>query len=314
MGTFAVYADVPGFLANGNANVETASLVGGNATLTSAVVQGATTLPLSSTAGFPGSGTFAAYVLDGLNSEIVTASVSGGSLAVAAGTAAAHGAGVSVSSAGTAGCLADVIARASRAIENYCRQGTDGSTDRSLYAISRTEKSFGPSLRAAWDTDYALVIKPWRWPIQSVSAVTLQYGTDAAIGLNLANLALPADGKTMEIPYLTVLPAPTLVSVLGRRGQSFIATWTYVAGPCVTASLASVPDDLRMACYLLVADVLSQRQNPYGLSDFQQGKLRRTPRNRGDAWTSMFRERVYELLDQYAQQGWLAASGSKGSI
>ncbi len=300
MATFAVYCDVPDFLANSSANVETASLVGGNTVLSSAVTAGATTLPVTSVTGFPATGTFVAYVLDGLNSERVIASVSGGALNVAAGVVSAHAAGVSVSSAGIAGCLADTIVRASRAMENYCRQGPDGGADRTLYAVSRTEVAHGPSLRVAFDVDYTLVIHPWRWPIQSLSSVSVQFGADQAIQLATTPLFIPTEQRYVEIPYQSVNPSPVTYTLQGRRGEGFVATWTYVAGPCLTASLASVPDDLRMACYLLVADILAQRQNPYGLSEVQQGKLHRTMRLRGDEWTSLLRQRAYELLAPYA--------------
>ena len=68
----------------------------------------------------------------------------------------------------------------------------------------------------------------------------------------------------------------------------------------VGSALAGVPDDMRMACHLLVADILSQRQNPYGVSEASQGKVHRIHRHRSDAWTSLFREHAYELLAPYA--------------
>jgi hypothetical protein len=299
LATFAVYCDVPDFLANGAANVETASLVGGNTVLSGAVTAGATTLPVTSVAGFPATGTFVAYILDGLNSERVIASVSGSALNIAAGIVVAHAAGISVSSAGTGGCLADAIIRASRSVENYCRQGPDGGADRTLYAVSRTEVATGPSLRVTFDVDYTLVIHPWRWPIQSLSSVSVQFGADQAIQLAMAPLFIPTEQRYVEIPYQTANPSPVTYTIQGRRGDSFVATWTYVAGACLTASLTSVPDDLRTACYLLVADILAQRQNPYGLSEVQQGKLHRVMRLRGDEWTSLFRQRAYELLVPY---------------
>lgn len=307
MGTFAVYCDAQDYLANASANIETASLLGGNTVLSAGAGQGALSLPVSSTTGFPASGTFTAYLLDGLNSERITATVSGGNLSVAAGTAAAHAAGVNVSSAGASGCLADAIIRASRAMENYCRQGPDGGADRALYAVARTERTMGPSLRCAFDPDYTLKLRPWRWPVQSLSAASVQYGADAPLGLNISYAALLTDGKVIAIPFVALNPPPALIAIIGARGLGFIATWTYIAGPCTTDALSSVPDDLRQACYLLVADILAQRQNPYGLSEQQQGKLHRLHRLRGDRWTTMLHERARELLEPYAQPGWLAA-------
>jgi hypothetical protein len=302
MGTFATYLDLPDFLVNGTANVETATLVGGNTTLSGSVAAGAGALPLTSPAGFPGSGLFTAWVLDGLNSEKVLGSLSGSTITLVGGTVAAHAAGVTVCSAGTGGCLADVIARASRAVENYCRQGPDGSADRSLYAVSRVENLRGPSLRASWDTQNTLVLWPRRWPIQSVTSVSIQYGTLAPVLLNMG-MPLISDGlRSIEIPYqdvATITPI-TFVNQSGLRSQWFVVALTYVAGACGSGAFAGVPDDIREACVLLACDLLAQRSNPLGLSEVKQGKVDRTFRNRGDQWTSMFRERAYELLDQYA--------------
>ncbi len=309
MGTFAVYGDVSDFLANGGANVETASLTGGNTTLSAAIAAGATTLPIASTAGFPVSGSFTLYLLDGMLSERVSASISGGALLAPGGVASAHAAGISLSSAGTGGCLADVLIRASRAIENYCRQGPAGGADRMLYAISRSETATGPSLRCAIDPDWQLIIRPWRWPIQTLSAATLQWGSTSGDALALAASAaiITTAARRVVVPLAQAISATpaTLGGCALSRGASFSANWTYTAGPCLGPTLADVPDDLRQACYLLAADILTQRQNPYGLSESQQGKLRRSWRMRGDRWTTMLRERAFALLAPYAEDGWL---------
>jgi len=297
MGTIAAYTDVPDFLANATGNVETATLVGGNSTLASSITLGASSLPLLSTTGFPPSGVFAAFILDGLFSEKVVAQVSGSNLILTGVTAAAHSVGVSVSSAGSQGCLADVILRASRSIDNFCRQGPDGSSDRSLFALSRVENLRGPSLRAAYDTASTLTLWPRRWPIQSITSIAIQYGTLAPVLMSLGSPLITDGLRTIEVSAQGVILPPSPMSM---RMPWFVAVLTYVAGACGSGALAGVPDDIREACHLFIADLLAQRQNPYGLSDVQQGKLHRTFRNRGDQWTSMFRERAYELLDPYA--------------
>jgi hypothetical protein len=302
MATFAVYQDVPDFLANGTANIETASLLGGNTTLSGATLLGATSLPLVSSSGFPSTGTFTAWLLDGLLSEKVTASISGSNLLVASGTVAAHAAGVSVSSAGTGGCLADVLVRAARMIDNYCRQGPDGTTERTLYALSRTELLRGPSLRASWDTNQILCLWPCRWPIQSVTSVSMQYGTLAPVLLNIGSPVVPVNQRTIEIPYqdIATLTPLSFVNQNYLRSQWFVATLVYTAGACGAGVLAGVPDDIRQASIYLACDILAQRMNPFGLTDTIQGKVKRTFRLRADAWTSVFREHAYDLLDQYA--------------
>ena len=179
------YCDVFDFLTNAGANIETASLVGGNSILTGTVAVGAPTLPVSSVVGFPMTGNFSVWLFDGAQSERVTASVAGAALNVANGVQAVHAAGISVANAGSAGCLADTIARASRDIESFCHQGPDGCMDRSLFTASRTEVLRGPGLRAAWDGDYTLVLHPWRFPVQAVSAGAVQFGANASLALSL---------------------------------------------------------------------------------------------------------------------------------
>lgn len=296
--TYATYSDLAGFLANGALNVETASVIGGNTALSTAAAIGATTLAVASTAGFPAAGTFSAYVFDGVASETVSASVSGGSLAVAAGTAAAHAAGVNVAS----GSLADACVRAARLIENYCRQGPDGGADRTLYALSRVENLDGPGWRAAWDTSYNLCLTPRRWPIQSVAQVSIRYGSMAPVTLISGTPIITDSGQGIILPFTNavLIPSASFLPQPDMRSMWFVAALTYTAGACGSGPLAGVPDDLREAAYLLIADILSRRENPYGLTESQQGKVRRVHRLRTDAWTSMFRERAYELLDQYA--------------
>lgn len=298
MATFTTYTDVPDFLQNATAHIETATLVGGNTVLTSAVTAGATSLPVQSVSGFPSSGTATVWLFDGAASERVTASVIGGALSVPAGVVATHASGIAVVSAGSAGCLADVIVRASRDIESHCRQGQDGGTDRSLFAITRTEVLRGPSVRAAWDSDGTLVLRPWHFPVGMVTAVQVRFGSNAPVSVALAAPVL-TDGRLIELPLQQNLPLPNDGGdIIALRQSWFTATVTYTAGPCVGGA---VPDDIRQACHLLVADILAERRNPEGAAEVQLGKARYAFRLRGDGWTSALREHAYELLQPYAE-------------
>lgn len=215
MPLFSTYSDLPDFLANSSPSQDTASLVGGNTTLSVGCAQGATSLTVGSVANFASSGSFPAFILDGASSEVVTASVSGASLSVPAGTLAAHGAGASVSSAGTAGCLADLIATASAMVETKCKQGAAG-LDRSLWQQSRVEKLSGPTLRAAFDVDHSLVLRPFHFPVASVTSISVQMGAAISANLDTTYLFIPDGAKTLVIPWAQVLGTPPLgVSWIG---------------------------------------------------------------------------------------------------
>ena len=148
----SAYLDVPVYL-RAATNQETVSLLGLNATLVGAasLAAGAVSLTVSSSAGWVAG---PLWLLDGPWSEVaqVTGSVDATHLTLAApGTRWPYAPGISLSQAGATGSLAEVILRASAWIEGYCQQGT--ATDRSLYALSRTEQWDMPGARAWLDRD-----------------------------------------------------------------------------------------------------------------------------------------------------------------
>lgn len=309
MPTYATYLDAPDYLANNSMQVETATLIGGNTTLAAPAVLGATALQVASTTAptaFPASGTFQAYVLDGLNSETVVASVTDAThLSVPAGTLAAHGTGVSVSSAGVGGCLADTIVRASRMVDSICRQGPDGSSDRSLYALARTERLSGPnSFRASFDPDGTLILRPYHWPVTSVASVSVQQGAQVASAVSLTYLVLPDAARQIEIPQAQVLnttpPIYPFYGVTWSRNWGFVATVTYTGGPIASAALTSVPDDIRQAAHFLVSDLLGYRQNPTGAAEVRRGDFNLSARLRGDtSGNSILKIQAIDLLAPY---------------
>lgn len=287
MPLFSSYIDLPDFLANGLPNSETASLVGGNAVLSVGASLGATSLTPSTTTGFPPSaaGSFVGWILDGANSESVVCSVSGSTLSVPAGTLAAHAAGVSISSAGTAGCLASLIVTSSALIEHTCKQGPDGG-DKSLWLQQRVEKLSGPSLRTAFDVDGNLVVRPYHWPITNAASCLVQMGPQTSATIDLTYAYIPGDARVITIPWaqtITVQPGVTswLIAPYPRWYQ-FVATITYTGGPCSGTTLATVPQPLKEACYLLVMDRLGFRVNPVGAANVSLGDQRYEMRLRGD--------------------------------
>lgn len=276
------YVDVPGYLRSA-ANQETASLVGLNTTTTGASQPaGTTTLAVASASGWAAG---PCWLLDGPWGEVVQVSGSPDAthLTLAApGTAFAHAAGVSVSQAGSAGALAELILRASAWIEGYCQQGTLGG-DRGLYAFSRTERWGMPSTRAHIDRDQVIVVRPGHFPIQSVSALSIELGQGQTLSFDVTQLELPTAGRLVELPYLLgASPTPSQQLLLESRGLSRSrrqwAVLTYVGG----FTPGAVPYDVQQACAWVVSDLLSQRQNPTGAAELRLGKKAIVARQRGD--------------------------------
>lgn len=309
MATFTCYADVPDVLTNGTINVETASLVTGNGTLSGGgCLAGATTINLNAGSAFATSGTFTAWFTDGPQSESVAGASYAGNVVTlpAPGTVYAHAGGVSVSSAGTQGCLASVIARASATLENVCKQGPDGGGDRTLYRKARTDVLSGPNaFRAAFDEVGTLILRPYHFPITAVSAVTVQMGAGQALTLDTTFLTLPDNARRLEIPLAQITGSPpATVSWLGYRfprDVAFYATLAYTAGPIAGTTLDGVPSDIREALYLLVTDTLARRENPIGAAMYKLGDRMFEARLRGDtSGKSLLRLQAEDMLRPYS--------------
>jgi hypothetical protein len=278
---FSTYLDVPGYLRS-SANLETASLLGLN-TQTAGASQpaGTTSLAVASATGWAAG---PAWILDGPWGEVVqvAASADGTHLTlVAPGTAFAHGPGASVSQAGTAGALAELIARASGWVENYCQQGVTG--DRSLYAVQRTERWGMPSARAHIDRDQVLVVRPGHFPVQSVTALSIELGQGQTLSFDVSQVELPSTARLVELPYLLgASPSPGQQLLLESRGLSRArrqwAVLTYTGG----FTPGALPYDVQLACALVVSDLLGGRQNPTGAAELRLGKKGLVARQRGD--------------------------------
>ena len=277
----SAYIDVPAYLRSA-ANQETASLLGLNTTTAGATqAAGTTNLQVASSTGWAAG---SLWILDGPNSEVVqvTGSADGTHLTLAApGTAFAHAAGTSASQAGSAGALAELIVRASAWIEGYCRQGVPG--DRSLYALARTERWTMPSTRAHLDRDQVLVVRPGHFPVQSISALSIELGQGQSLAFDVTQVELPSAGRLVELPYLLqASPSVGQQLLLESRGLSRThrqwAVISYVGG--LTAG--AVPYDVQQACVWVVSDFLGYRQNPTGAAEVRLGKKEVVTRLRGD--------------------------------
>jgi hypothetical protein len=301
---FSAYIDVPAYL-RAATNLETASLLGLNTTVggSGVTVVGATTLPVAASAGWaPG----LLWLLDGPYSEMVmvTAAPDGMHLTLAApGTQWPHAPGASASQGGSAGALAEIILAASGWIENYCQQGASAA-DRSLYAVSRAERWGLPSTRALFDRDGVLALRPGHFPVQSVSALSVESAPGQSLALDVTQIEVASSGRLIE--------ASSPVAVGGLPGQPYLwenggvsrsaRQWvavTYLGGLMVGA----VPYDLRQACVWLVSDLLGQRRNPTGAAMVRMGRFELQARPRGDtSGESILMTQAKAALEPYRER------------
>ncbi|HEX2349068.1 MAG TPA: hypothetical protein VHI51_11610 [Ktedonobacterales bacterium] len=273
----SAYLDIGDYL-RAATNQETASLLGLNTTLAAGVAAGALTLPVASSVGWAAG---PAWLLDGPWAERaqLTGAPDGATLALAApGVTLAHGAGVSISQAGPSGALAEVILRASGWIENYCRQGGPG--DRALFALPRTERWRLPGPRAWLEPDGALAVRAGHFPVQTVTALSVETAPGAALALDVSQVELPSDGRLIELPPSALLPSGAIAPPpgLSRGGKGWLSV-TYTGGPVTPGA---TPYDLRQACIWVVSELLSQRRNPTGAAAVRMGSFELTARPRTD--------------------------------
>ncbi len=279
----SAYLDVPGYL-RATTGQETTSLLALNTALggTGTLTAGALSLPVVASAGWAAG---PVWLLDGPYSEMaqVTGSADGTHVTLAApGTQFAHAPGVSVSQAGTGGALAEAILRASAWIETYCQQGTP-TGDRSLFAVSRTERWGMPSARAWLDRDGVLAVRPGHFPVQSVSALSVDLGDGETISFDVTQMEQGSGGQVIEIPILLANPInPTALALLSASGLSRArrqwAALTYTGGVTVGA----LPYGVQQACIWVTSELLAQRRNPSGAADVKLGKYELQQRPRTD--------------------------------
>lgn len=301
----SAYPDVPAYL-RAATNQETASLLGLDTTIAgaSATPAGATSLPVAASTGWAAG---PLWLLDGPYSEVVqvAGSADGTHLTLAApGTRFAHNPGVSASQAGAAGSLAEILLRASAWIEGYCRQGS-GATDRSLFAVARTERWGMPSARAALDRDGVLLVRPGHFPVQSVAALAVESLPGQPLSLDVTQLELPTNGRLIEAPLFAALatvpgqPLPLAGAGLSRARRAWV-TLTYTGG----IPIGAVPYDVQQACIWVASELLAVRRNPSGAALVRQGKFELQARPRGDTTAdSILIHQAKAALEPYRDEG-----------
>ena len=282
------------------AGLEYASLLGNSLRLSSAVVAGATSLPVVSNTTVQLNQFDAITIYDGpLSEQVLVASATApgaGSIPIMApfgvpytGLMNDHTQYAPCSSPGTQGDLGTEILKASAWIENVTKQ--------SLWQTTQTENLKMPTMRASLDNQGALNFRTRQYPITAISSLYLgvtlatlqQYDqTQCVIDVNelvnVPQLVPVGSGNNSSAPHV-LSPVP-----FSRRANAWCQV-TYTAG----YTAATMPSDIKDAGVLRTSALLSRRQNPTGADglDFADKKIQAT--QRGDS-------SPYSLLSKEAQQ------------
>jgi hypothetical protein len=200
--------------------------------------------------------------------------------------------------------------RASAFVENYCQQGSSG-TDRSLFAVARTERWAMPTMRAQIDRDRVIVVMPGHFPVQSVASLTVEFGQGQSLALDVSQVEQAASGRLVEVPYL-LLGSPSvgqqmLLETAGlSRSRRQWAVLTYTGGVAyASGSYAAMPWDVQQAAVWVVSDFLAQQFNPTGAAELVIGRVNRIQRQRGDeVGDSILLLRAHDILEPYRAEGW----------
>ncbi|MGH2487736.1 MAG: hypothetical protein ACRDHE_17180, partial [Ktedonobacterales bacterium] len=157
------------------------------------------------------------------------------------------------------------------------------ATDRSLYAVRRAERWGLPTSRASFDRDGVLALRPGHFPVQSVSALSVECAPGQSLNLDVTQIEIASAGRLIEAPAPAASggqPAQPYLWANGgvsRSARQWVAV-TYIGGLMADA----VPYDLRQACVWLVSDLLGQRRNPTGAAMVRMGRFELQARPRGD--------------------------------
>lgn len=294
----STYLD-PFVYARAGSGIDTTQLIANQTRIASNISIGATSIPLVTSLTTALSEYDQFYVFDGANSEVLTATalalVGATSITVSA-TAYAHNAGIAVCSDGSQGSVAQAIIDASADLEAYCRQ--------SLFQATYSNEELPlRSMQAAVTRDGQLLIRPKHFPVTAVSGVTLQIQGLTTISLSTAYVQLDANAQLVTMTQLSsssgsttfwgAFQTPALPTTPG------FVQFSYTAG----YSAAAMPGDVRQAAIWLTSDLLSDRRNPTGAAELQQGKTHLVTRLRGDtSGESTLVLRAHARLDRYRQR------------
>ncbi len=277
--------------------LETASLLGNSARLSTLHVAGATTLSVTPATTVALSQFDQITIFDGPNTEVVLVSASTASgqthIPLVAGTQFQHAANTPLCSDGVLGSLADQIINASAWLENICQQ--------SLFQATYTNETLRmPSMRASIDQQGMLNFRPRHFPITAENGLTIVTNSAVSNTYDATQCIIADDHQIVSVPWLVatgnqntnaniwLYPQPS------RQQQQWLQI-TYTAGYAPSA----LPGDVKDAAVLLVSDMLSRRQNPTGASSISIGDKSLQSGSRDVSGDSDLVKRALKILVNY---------------
>ncbi len=273
---------------------EITSLLGNLLRLSSAVGAAGTTLPVTPNTTVNLAVNDPIWIFDGVSSEMVTVTAttaSGASSIPVTALSYAHSTGVALCSDGATGSLGQAIESASIEVENICRQP--------LLQTTYPEELQLRTMAASINSDGALAIRPRRFPVQSISALSLGMDTSTLLAYDATQAIIPSNQRRITVPTLSAVSGSGGNSLLNifpplRQNSPGYVQFTYVAG----FAYASLPWDIKQACIWLTSDLLSDRINLAGAADTQMGQVKYTFFLRGDlsGETALYKRAVAKLV------------------
>ena len=238
-------------------------------------------------------------IFDGSSSEIVTATAQvsiGATSSPTTATAYAHSVGTPYCTDGVSGSLADQIFKASTYLETICRQ--------TLFLTTYTDEKLAmPTMRGSIDNHYALHFRPRHWPVQTISALSIDQIPNFSISYDPTQVIIDSDKQICTMPNMQPLPtigsgqAPYPIWNVQSRYAEAQLVITYQAG------FAVIPPDVIEAAVLLTSDTLAKRLNPYGAPEVKSGQRQIVANIKSEvSGQSLLFKRAKMILDNYTMQ------------
>lgn len=250
--------------------LEVASLLGNKGRLSSAVVAGATSLPVTPNVLVPLLAFDNLTIFDGQNSEqvqvdLVGAAQGSSNIPLLQPLQFAHSQYAVYCTDGTIGSLADEIVNASSWIEDQCQQSL-------FQQVYSNEILDIPSMAASIDNQGMLNFRPRHFPITAENGITIQSNQSDPIAYDQSQIILDSERQFITVPWLSPLPSAGVgswslfSSPPYSRQQNLFLTITYTAG------YNPIPGDIRDCAVLRTSAILARRQNPSGAVTVKMGK------------------------------------------
>lgn len=233
-----------------------ASTLVGNIGYTDVVLAGATTLLLTGPLTCGLNQFDRLTIFDGASSEVVVVGSAGAAVGdVSVPVSAlqyAHASGTDYCSDGASGSLAQELITASSTIEQICQQ--------SLWQATYTETLRMPSMRASFDNQGMLTMRPRHFPVTVLSSISIKSSNAASTSYDASQAIIDPSQQVVSVPQMSTYSGGYSLYPGRSRVANLFLTLSYTAG----FAPGELPPVVQDAAILLVNDLLNRRTNPMG--------------------------------------------------